>query len=354
LKTNLSIITLMMLSPSLFAQSPLAEAIEGISHEGELRLGAIRTKNTQGEKATTLSLGGRVSLETKPLNGLSLVGTFLTTNPLFGNNEEGMFLGSDHHGYALVGESYLKASFGKTLFKAGRQILDTPYADSDDIGMVPNSFEGYSLINQDLSDTTLILAWLDKWSGVDAPVPEQFNAMQASGDAVITGGLIYEGVENTTLQAWHYQLDDANYNYAELGYEADTFRMGLQYTDQDNSNRAYGVHMGGNVDKLSLDIAYNKAKGTVSNGFGGGPFFTSCEDHTIAKVKNQKAMRYRAEYALDDHLILEVSHLNLNIGENETDYLASFEVNDHHTLDLIYTDMYDDGSVVRFFANYKF
>ncbi len=342
-----------MASSILMAQNPLTQAIEGISHQGELRLGAIRSKDSEGTKATTLSMGGKVSLETKALSGFSLVGTFFSTNPLFGKKDEGMFLSSQNQGYTIVGESYLKANFGKTMIKAGRQLLESPYANGDDSAMIPNTFEGYSLMNQDIKDSTIILALLDKWSGIDSPKPEQFNEMQNSKDAVFMTGIIYDGIKNTTLEAWHYRLDDANFNYGELSYEANSFYMALQYTDQEQSNTAYGIALGGDMENLNLEFAYNKVNGVVSNGFGGGPFFTSCEDHTIADVEDQKAMRYGAEYALN-RLSLGISYLDLEKGENETDYLASFEINQDHTLDLIYTDMNDDGSVVRFFANYNF
>jgi hypothetical protein len=177
--------------------------------------------------------------------------------------------------------------------------------------------------------------------------------MQSSGDAVFLAGLIYEGLENTTIQGWHYKLDDADFNYGELTYEKDSFKMGLQYTDQDHDNSAYGLLVGANLGNLSLEFDYNKVDGVVSNGFGGGPFFTSNEDHTIADIADQEAKTYRAEYKID-RLTLGVSHADFDKCENETDYLASFEVNENHTLDLIYSDMYDDGNMVRFFANYRF
>ena len=335
------------------AEDDLSEAIEGITHEGQLRLGAVQIKDVNGVKSKTVSAGGHVLLRTKPIGGVSLTATLFTTNPIFGKREEGMFLSSNSEGYSIVGEAYLKANLGKSTLKAGRQMLDTPYADSDDIGMVPNSFEGYSLVNQDIADTTVVLAYLDKWSGVDAPIPEKFSEMQSSGDAVFTAGLIYEGIEQTSLQAWHYKLNDANFNYVEAGYEADTFNMAIQYTDQDHSNTAYGVALGGTADGLTLSYAYNKVDGMVVNGFGGGPFFTSAEDHTIADVADQEAMSYGAEYALGS-LTLGVNHINFDKGEDETDYLASLTVNDNSALDLIYSDMNDDGSMLRFFANYSF
>ena len=91
----------------------------------------------------------------------------------------------------------------------------------------------------------------------------------------------------------------------------------------------------------------------VVNGFGGGPFFTSDEDHTIADVIDQEAMRYGVEYELS-RLSVAFNHTDFDKGEDETDYLASFAVNENHSLDLIYSDMYDDGDMLRFFANYSF
>ena len=349
----LIVVTIIAFSTHLLAQTSISNAIDGIEHSGELRFGAVRTKDESGTKLTTLSMGGKVSLETKPISGISLVGTLFTTNPIFGKREDGMFLNSHQEGYSIAGESYLKANFAKTIIKAGRQIIDTPYADSDDIGIIPNTFEGYSLVNSDAEGTTVILALLDKWSGIDAPTPEKFTKMQSSKDAVFTAGIIIKGQENTTLQAWHYKLDNANFNYGEISYEADTFNMAIQYTDQDDSNRAYGISLGGRVDNLNITIAYNSVDGRVSNGFGGGPFFTSAEDHTIADVKDQKAKMYGAEYNLDK-ITLGATHVDLDKGEDETDYIASFQVNKNHTLDLIYSDMYDDGNIVRFFANYQF
>jgi len=353
MNNRLALLSLTALLSPLLAEGALSEAIEGITHEGQLRLGAIQTEDTTGTKATTLSAGGYVSLTTKPIKGISLTGTLFTSNPIFGKREEGLFLGSDSKGYSIVGEAYLKANVGKSVFKAGRQILDTPYADSDDAAMIPNTFEGYSLFNKDIEETTVVLAYLDKWSGVDAPVPEKFSEMQDSGDGVFTAGIIYDAIEQMTLEAWYYNLDNANFNYLEADYEAKTFEMALQYTDQDDGNAAYGIALDTNIEKLALSFAYNKVDGMVVNGFGGGPFFTSAEDHTIAEVEDQEAMSVGAEYALDT-LTLAVSHVNFDKGEDETDYLASFAVNDNHSLDLIYSDMYDDGNMLRFFAKYDF
>jgi hypothetical protein len=331
----------------------LKEALSNAKIEGQIRLGAVELKDNTGTKSSTLAMGGSLGVKTAPVTGISLAATFYTTNALFGKDNEGMFLNSNSDSYSIVGEAYIQADLGKSTLKAGRQIVNTPYADSDDIGMVPNTFEGATVINHNLTDTTVILASLDKWSGIDSDIPEKFNEMQSSGDAVLMAGVIYEGVENTTLQAWHYKLDHANFNYMEAGYETEQFNLALQYTDQENDNSAFGLSAGVNFGNLALNTAYNKTDGTVVNGFGGGPFFSSAEDHTIADIEDQEAIAVGAEYSLND-LTLVLNHVNFDKGENETDYLLSYAVNDKHSLDLIYSDMYDDGSLVRFFANYDF
>ena len=331
----------------------LTEAFTNAHMEGQVRLGAVQIEDSDKKTSSTLALGGSLGIKTAPISGVQVGATFYTTNALFGKDNESMFLDSNSDSYSIIGEAYIEANLGKTNLKAGRQILNTPYADSDDIGMVPNTFEGVTIVNQDIQDTTVVLARLNKWSGVDSKEPESFTDLQISGDALLTVGTIYEGIENTTLQAWHYKLDDANFNYVEAGYETEQFNLAVQYSDQDNSNRIYGAAAGVSFKDLTLSTAYNKVDGEVINGFGGGPFFSSSEDHTVAEVIDQEAFLLGAEYSINE-ITLALTHVDFEIGENETDYLLSYAANDKFSLDLIYSDMNDDGNMLRVFSNYNF
>ncbi|MCH9740411.1 MAG: OprD family porin [Epsilonproteobacteria bacterium] len=353
-KVKLSVVTALLLTSYAVGAENLQEAFSHAKIAGEIRVGAIQTENETESRVSTLALGGSLGIKTSPISGVSVGTTFYTTNALFGQNEEAMFLSSDAKSYSIVGEAYIQADILNTSIKVGRQQVDTPYADSDDIGMVPNRFEGISLINQDISDTTIVLASLDKWSGVDSDRPKRFSEMQTSGNALLTAAAIYEGLENTTLQVWHYKLDHVNFNYLEAGYETEQFNVGLQYTDQDNSNSAYGVTAGVTLGDLAFTTAYNRVEGEVTNGFGGGPFFTSSEDHTVAEALNQEAVLLGTEYGVNDSLTLGVTHVQFDKGENQTDYLVSYGVSDKLSLDVIHSDMYADGKMSRFFANYNF
>jgi hypothetical protein len=347
------IISLVALTTVSLQAEGLKDAFEKIKTEGELKIGVVRVEEYKGGTASTASLGGSLGIQTAPIKGITLGAKFYTTNPLFGKDNEGLFLDSNNDGYSIIGEAYIQANLAKTTIKAGRQIIDTPFANSDDIGMIPNSFEGYTLVSIDIPNTTVIFASLDKIAGIDAPLPEQFNNIQESSNAVLMGGLVYKGVENTTVQVWHYKLDDADFNYLEAGYETEPFSISGQYTDQDNDNSAVGLTASVNISNFALSVAYNKVDGIVSNGFGGGPFFTSTEIHTIDGTLDQEAILVGVEYRIRK-ATFAVTHGEFDKGENETDYAISYAVNDNHSLDLIYSNMYDDGTILRFFANYSF
>jgi len=331
----------------------ISDTFEKVKVEAELRAGAVQSQDGVGHKASTLALGGQLGIQTNPIAGVRAGATFYTTNALFGQNEEPMFLSSESKSYSILGEAYIQADIANTTIKAGRQTIETPYAESDDIGMIPDRFEGITVVNQDIADTTIVLASLDKWAGFDSDRAEKFKPLQASGDAVLTAGAIYEGLENSTLQAWHYKLDSANFNYLEAGYETEEFSVALQYTNQDNSNRAYGAIAGVRLGDFALTTAYNRVNGEVSNGFGGGPFFTSSEDHTIAEAVDQEAVLVGAEYRIED-LTLGLTHVVFDKGEDETDFLVSYALSKALSLDVIYSEMYADGKLSRVFANYSF
>ena len=329
------------------------DLLNNITHSGELRFGAVQLEDIDGKKSSTISLGGDVALETEPINGISSGVTFYTTNALFGKREEAMFLGSKNQSYSIVGEAYIKVELKDTKLKVGRQLFDSPFIDSDDIGMIPNTVEGYTIQNNSLADTTIILGAFDKWSGVDTPTPEHFTKMQNSGDSVLVAGVSYEGIKNTTLQAWNYKLEHNSWNYFEASYEEENFSLAGQYSNQGDGNSIYGFDGVVNLNNLSLHTAYNSVHGIVFNGFGGGPFFTSSEDHTVHETLDNKALLIGAEYSLDK---LKVAFTNVHFSkiEDETDYIVSYEFNDKLRTQLIYSDMNHDGELTRFFINQSF
>ncbi|HIQ07152.1 MAG TPA: porin [Thiotrichaceae bacterium] len=329
---------------------------------GQARLGYVAGKGDTGPTEDTLAVGGKISYKTKAYRGVSAGGTFYTTHQVGSIDDNGLFLSSSNDDYSILGEAYLNAKLGKTSIKVGRQEVDTPFADTDDVGMIPNTFEGLVISNSRLPHTTLIGAHLSRWAGVDSDNIEKFGDMNGS-EGVQVLGAAYEPSDKWNAQAWHYRLNDndvSSINYLELGVNPiENLGLGLQYSAQKkqagSDGRVWGVSAEYGVGKVTLSAAHNKVtKGTVINGFGGGPFFTSSEDLTIeSDVEGQKATAFGVEYALNK-LTLGARHVAFSKGEDELDLTASYEFNDKLSADLIVSDMGEDGNITRAFMNYNF
>jgi hypothetical protein len=251
---------------------------------------------------------------------------------------------------------------GNTLVKFGRFELDTPHADTDDIGMIPNTFQGALVANTDVPGATLYFAHLDQWAGIDADIPETFEDIN-NGNGITALGIAYEGGGNLDAQGWLYSSDGfARLLYLEAVYERGALSIGVQFGSQSDKTQdsngpegdVYGVTAGYTIGDFTLIAAYNKVEGTVINGYGGGPYFTSAEDHTIERAEDQAAVAGALEYSGIQGLALGALHVDFDRGADETDYYVSYEVSGNLGVELVYADMHEDGDFVRLMGNYSF
>jgi hypothetical protein len=328
---------------------------------GNLRLGFIEAEDAMGVDSSGSAIGGKLGYVSPRWKGLSAGATFYTTQETF-DDENGDFFSSENDSYAILGEAYLRTDFGNSMLKLGRFEFDSPHADTDDVRMIPNTFQGGLLTNRDLPDTTLIVTHLHKWSGVDSDIPEDFQALN-SDEGITALGMLFEGIENLPIQGWFYHGDDfADLFYLEAVYEIERFHVGAQYGSQSDETSddsgpdgdVYGFFASIDLSDFMLMAAYNDVSGIVINGFGGGPYFTSADDHTIDGTEDQEALALNAEYSGIKDLVLGLWHVDFDQGEDETDYYATYNYNEQYALELIYTDMRDDGDFIRLMANYYF
>jgi hypothetical protein len=358
-------------SSSLLADS-LAQSFKNSEVGGYVRAGY---QNHDGN-VDNFALGGKLSLKTAPFYGLSTGASFYTTHGFgFGNDAtDGIpYFGSDNESYSILGEAYLEYKAMNTTLKFGRQEIDTPYANSDDIGMIPNTFEAYLLINQSLPDTTVIAGYVDKWAGVDGSLEDFTKLNGDKGVKVISA--IYSGVPNLSLQAWYYNLEDlVDLTYFEAGYEKEFGGVSLslagQFATQDYDSLnadadTIGLSANGSFENFGVNLAYNSTDGKVGaiNGFGGGPFFTSAEHLTIDGVINAEAFLVGAEVTLMDRLTMGANYITFegdDFEANELDLTLSYAVSEELSLDVIHSDIEDkkDDSESftnsRVFVNYSF
>ncbi len=351
---------------------------------GYIRGGYQNSDITGDGKYTDIALGGKLHIDTNAWNGISAGASFYTTNALEKHEGNGVpFFDANNDSYSILGEAYLQGQWGNTTLKIGRQEIDTPFADTDDIGMIPNTFEAGLLINKDIADTTIVLAQVQKMAGVDADKPSKFTKINGNNHVQVLG-VTYEGIEGLALSGWYYNLKeyavdkigyiDANYEGSINGF---TYGLGGQYASQnysaDGAQKAsiYGANVSAGMESvgLTIGVAYNKsADNSATNGFGGGPFFTSAEHLTLAEAGiNGEALMLTAEW---DASVVGANGLTLSAGKltledangvegDELDIVASYAFNDDLSIDAIYSDIDDKINGDKFkntrvFVNYTF
>lgn len=351
-------IVLAFLMCAFFSNTLLADDNE---HDlfGSVRIGYITVEDDTGNRTDSSAIGGQVGGVSQRWNGFSAGATIYTTQKLF-SDDIGDFFGSDGKGYTILGEAFVQTGFSNTFIKAGRFAFDSPHADTDDIRMVPNTFSGIAVSNQDFQDTTLLLTHFDKWAGVDTEKPEDFTDM--NGDYGITAiGAIYAGFDNAAIQSWYYHGHDfAGLFYLEAMYELEYLTIGAQFGNQSNKandhsgpeGNVYGFAASYSINNVILSSAYNDVSGVIVNGFGGGPFFTSAQDHTIEGVEDQSAFALGFEYIGIEGLSLSILSVAFDKGGDEIDYIVRWNIIEDMTFDLIHHDFNEGGSILSASFNY--
>jgi len=342
-KLKLSTATLMIMSISIYGE-PLGESLQNIQNrpefctvqknehqpievrsvrgvlseynpmehtKGQLRAGYITFSEDGASRTNTYALAGHYHFNTKRWNGF-MVGAEAYTVLNLGINQNpldlnGDFFDDNGKSFILLSQAYLDWKWCNTEIKLGRQILDTPHADSDDIRMMPNYFETYTITNTDIDNLTLSAGFIDKmagWeNGVDSAkfvdVGETLGVNKIDG--IYYASASYEGIKDLSLSFWYYHYSDiADLIYAEAGYsyalsKNTTLTLGLQYDGSHETEAAlwgkqdadtYGISIEVNFADIGVTVlaAYNQDNGeTGATGLslGGGPFFTSMEDQTL-------------------------------------------------------------------------
>ncbi len=339
----------------------LAEDAAALS--ADLRLGYSDTDDGAGARGDGLSVGARLDAGSASWHGISVGGTLYATTPVAGIDDDPLFLdsagGPNGSGYTILGQLWVQASLGDTRLRLGRQAIDTPFADTDDIGMIPNTFEGVVLTDSSFEHWELTGAWLRRWAGVDAN-KEKFTRINGNRGMWVLGAS--HARDDWDVQAWYYrQQGGTDIVYLEGGADPlEQLHVGLQWTRQQDKAanthaRAWGASLAYVLGDFTLSGDYNKVSGngSVSNGYGGGPFFSSCDQNTIDGTPHIRAIATGVEYGGIDRLAVGVRRVDFDQGVgDEVDTYAGYAFSDDLSLDLVYSDMGPDGSNAKVFLNY--
>ncbi|MDD4883824.1 OprD family outer membrane porin [Sulfuricurvum sp.] len=307
MKTRLSIGGVaFLIGSAAFSADSLVSALNEGHFSGGVRALYAQTYNDVGDDRYGTGIGLRLSYETASLYGVQAKVTMFSASGLglnSGNpNEvESIFFendqskqsrdafgrvntvyGSGADSYAVLGEAYLKATFGKTFIQIGRMMVDAPFASSHDIYLVPNTFEAAQIVNVNIPDMTLVLSHATRMSGPDMVQSNSFAGSSqnvkasdfvsisrassfeglADGDGDLTtekdnagatvAGAIYTGISGLILQGWFYRVWDVmdmphlQADYHLKAADTDLF-AGVQWASQ--------KAIGGTKDTLAHPVA---------------------------------------------------------------------------------------------------
>lgn len=378
-------ILLSVLALGLINTVNAADDLSSMFSEGEAS-GQIRTfyinrnDNTKADNQIATAIGGFLKYETADYKGLSFGAAFYTTNRILQSLESDdatmlntTLLQNDGSSYSILGEAYLEYKYENTAFKAGRQKLNTPLAGTDDVRMLPNLFEAYVLSNTDITNTTLIAAYVTKMApgsyanvynggllgatagytaitGNTAEYQGDFTnmgtwAVGEKSDGVATIAAIYKN-EHFKVQAWdYYAFDilnaiylqaDANWNcllsdaikpFASVQFIKED---GLgSYITKDVDSFYWGAKLGAKVGGFKAFVAYSQQseadsaadainKVTLSP-WGGMPAFTQGMVTRHMFLAGTKASKIAGSYTLKE----------FGVDLTTTLYYAEFDMDEY-------------------------
>jgi len=350
---------------------------------------AHKISNTPKDTKRAISLGGVFGFNTASYYDFSLhVSAFVSQkvpalNPSSGNINEDFF-DVNSASFVYLGEASLDYNSDLFQTKIGRVRVDTPYANSDDIRMAPNTFQGaWANIEYTPTLKTQIL-YFDKWAGYDSQDEDTSASQNAFKNLVsqdnfgmIGASLTYEYAQNSEMSFWYNYIDGmAAIAYAEIVgiyFVNDDFHMdyGVQFSnisELDNSNvdgDVLGVmaimHYRGAFLGGAYNASYSERGEAVTDGFGGGPYYTSLDEATIVAISesaaslstsqtnNAEAFRIGVGYEFDNNtlegLVFELVYGELynDTGKiKEKDVIVTYDITDRWYGEAIYTN-YDSS-----------
>lgn len=314
-----------MLPMVAVAASDLNEMFESGKVSGEIRTmyAGYNLKKADENDIYATAIGGHLKYESAELNGFSVGAAFALSHDIgFATGDEGVKqnseLSSSDGEYTTLSQAYLNYSYDDFNFRVGRQLIDTPLADSDDIRMIANTFEAY-IATYKISNFNFTVGNLQSWQGYDAGLDEGW--INTGEDGVWFGGINYAD-DIVEANAWYYnitKLTNASYLDLALKYEMSSdmsLSAGVQYLNEKEINSSgvkadiYGAMAEFSAYGVTLRTAYNKSsreagKGSFS-GFGGGALFTSMDTMILDEIisdRDAEAVVGSIGYEIDDLML---------------------------------------------------
>jgi len=347
------LLTLVAISGICSTKSANANSLEGVLEKTEVS-GSLRSYYTNKyylqpnlPNKNIISLNGQINA----LSGEFYPGWKIGTSMYFATSiKTDKTSHSNNFNDVTLNQVYIQYKDKYILFKAGNQIIDTPWLLPSNTEITPTSYlslYGNYTPNKDLKFTALqVFRFNDKasdnFSNINLYNTDSMDFMEKMDNRDITNrkvsalGAQYT-YSNINMQTWYYHFHDlANLVYADINYETKTdlkAQIGLQvvreWGDGNNLSSAYssgtpnalgvGVMVGAKKENLQLSLGYNYIP-TNKNAFhqgnvlspytaGGDPLYTTSTLAGLIEKAPGHAVKVTANfYTLENKLQISGSY----------------------------------------------
>ena len=367
-----------------FSAQSLASAFEEGKVSGEIKSQYFQ-KEVSNEKVSIWTNGGNLSYVTGDYygfkSGVTLQASTVTASDL--DNAPTAYNKDQNVSGAVLSQAYLQYSMANTTGKIGRQYISTPLVEGSGSRIFKESFEGLVISNTDISNTTIVAAYVDKEQyrtdiasgGTDVKEVSDFEQIQ---DGAYTVYVNNKSIKDLTVDAQYalinsdtHTADDTKAFYAAGSYNLSPFTIETQTYQTDNGNAvnskgsAYGVNLLGNFDKLSLGVAYSivDKDANIINGIGNGADYLYTGTWIYGGIYDADTDAYKlsAGYKITTDLSFDLNYGAWKTGTNptasETDFITTYTFNENFSTKFVlatYDNLADESYRTRLYASYKF
>lgn len=369
---------------SAFSAQSLASVFEEGKVSGEIKSQYFQ-KEVSNEKVSIWTNGGNLSYVTGDYNGfksgVTLQASTVTASDL--DNAPTAYNKDQNVSGAVLSQAYLQYSMANTTGKIGRQYISTPLVEGSGSRIFKESFEGLVISNTDISNTTIVAAYIDKEQyrtdiasgGTEVKEVSDFEQIQ---DGAYTIYVNNKSIKDLTVDAQYALInsdtntaDDTKAFYAAGSYNLSPFTIETQTYQTDNGNAvnskgsAYGVNLLGNFDKLSLGVAYSivNKDANIINGIGNGADYLYTGTWIYGGIYDADTDAYKlsAGYKITTDLSFDLNYGAWKTGTNptasETDFITTYTFNENFSTKFVlatYDNLADESYRTRLYASYKF
>jgi len=316
----------------LATQAFSADSIEDAFKEGKVS-GAVQAYNFSrhidgGKDYQISTLNLDLSYETARINGFGAKATFqASSSPWASETAKNARSGDMYGSGAQLSEMYLSYAAGNTTAKAGRMYFWSPVLGGSGSRPTKEAFQGISLVNTDLDNTTITLAYMNRMqsrtdgNGNIGKFTKTFTGWDGSAleDGAYTIALTNKSIKDLTLTAAYLDAVDAYETaYLEADYKFDNFGLASQYyySEQEGQNdtNLIGLQATTSVKSIDLLAAYVTVDDadSVIPGAGNGAdlAYTWSEIFSDQYRADQDSYKLQAVYNINKDANIGISYVN--------------------------------------------